>query len=168
MIESRLANKINIAEYGKLLADIKAKIQSSQIKASISVNKTMLALYWYIGERIIEKQAAAKWGDFFIEKLALDLRREFPEIKGFSRRNVFYIKQWVQFYTAKGRLVQQAVALIKKVQQLVGQIPWGHNVLIISKAKSLEEAAFYIKATITHNWSRSVLGMHIEADAISP
>ena len=64
-------------------------------------------------------------------------------MKGFSRRNLFYMKQWVLFYTGKGQLVQQPVALIKKVQQLAGQILWGHNVLVISKVKSIAEAEFY-------------------------
>lgn len=155
---------LDLAEYGRLLASIKSKIRSAQIRASVSVNRTLLALYWDIGEMIIKKQAESRWGDFLIEKLAIDLRGEFPDMKGFSRRNLFYIKQWVTFYTDKGRLVQQPVALIDKVQQLVGQIPWGHNVLLISKVKSLQEADFYLKETITNNWSRSVLAMHIEAD----
>lgn len=158
------SKNIDLAEYGKLLAAIKAKIRSAQIKASVSVNKTLLALYWDIGEMIIKKQSEAKWGDFFIEKLALDLRGDFPAMKGFSRRNLFYIKQWVLFYAGHDKLVQQPVALIKKVQQLVGLIPWGHNIILISKVKSLEEAEYYLKETITHNWSRSVLAMHVETD----
>jgi predicted nuclease of restriction endonuclease-like (RecB) superfamily len=158
---------IDLAEYGKLLASIKLKIRSAQIKASINVNKTVLSLYWDIGEMIIKKQIEAKWGDFLIEKLAGDLHGDFPNMKGFSRRNLFYMKKWVLFYTDKGQLVQQPVALIKKVQQLVGQIPWGHNLVVISKVKSLEEAEFYLKETITHNWSRNVLTMHIEADDFS-
>ena len=158
------SKNIDPAEYGKLLASIKSKIRSSQIKASISVNKAVLSLYWDIGEMIIKKQIEAKWGDFLIEKLAIDLHGDFPNMKGFSRRNLFYMKQWVLFYTGKGQLVQQPVALIKKVQQLAGQIPWGHNVLVISKVKSIAEAEFYLKETITHNWSRSVLAIHIEAD----
>jgi len=159
-----ISKNIDLAEYGRLLSSIKSKIRSAQIKASISVNKTLLALYWDIGEMIIEKQTEAKWGDFFIEKLAIDLRGEFPTMKGFSRSNLFSMRQWVRFYSGIGSKVQQPVAHIKKVQQLVGQIPWGHNVLVISKVKSLEEAEFYLKETITHNWSRSVLAIHIEAN----
>ena len=155
---------IDLAEYGKLLASIKSKIRSAQIKASISVNKAVLSLYWDIGEMIIKKQTEAKWGDFLIEKLAIDLRGEFPNMKGFSRSNLFYIRQWVRFYSGIGLKAQQPIALIKKVQQLVGQIPWGHNVLVVSKVKSLEEAEFYLKGTISHNWSRSVLAIHIESD----
>jgi predicted nuclease of restriction endonuclease-like (RecB) superfamily len=158
------SKNIDLAEYGKLLASIKSKIRSSQIKASISVNKAVLSLYWDIGEMIIKKQVEAKWGDFLIEKLAIDLRGEFPNMQGFSRSNLFYIRQWVRFYSGIGSRVPQPVAQIKKVQQLVGQIPWGHNLLVISKVKSLEEAEFYLKETITHNWSRSVLAIHIEAD----
>ncbi len=158
------SKKIDRAEYGRFLAEIKTKVQSARIKAAVIVNKTLLALYWDIGELIIKKQVESKWGDFLIEKLAQDLRREFPKMKGFSRRNLFYIKQWVNFYTEQNQLVQQPVALIKKVQQFIGQIPWGHNILIISKVKSFAEAEFYLKSTIAHNWSRSVLAMHIELD----
>jgi predicted nuclease of restriction endonuclease-like (RecB) superfamily len=86
-------NKIDLAEYGRLLASIKSKIRSAQIKASVIVNKTLLALYWDIGEMIIEKQTEAKWGDFLIEKLAIDLRGEFPNMKGFSRINLFSMRQ---------------------------------------------------------------------------
>jgi predicted nuclease of restriction endonuclease-like (RecB) superfamily len=135
------SKNIDLAEYGRLLASIKSKIRSAQIKASISVNKAVLSLYWDIGEMIIKKQVEAKWGDFLVEKLAIDLRGEFPNMKGFSRRNLFYMKQWVQFYTGKTRLVQQPVALIRKFQQLVGQIPWGHNVLVLTKVKSLPACA---------------------------
>lgn len=156
--------KINKTEYSKFFAEIKSKVQSAQIKAAVSVNKTLLALYWDIGGLIIKKQTESRWGDFLIEKLAQDLRRECPNMKGFSRRNLFYIKQWVKFYTEQEQLVQQPVALIRKLQQLVGQIPWGHNILIISNVKSLEEAEFYLKSTIAHNWSRNVLAMHIELD----
>jgi predicted nuclease of restriction endonuclease-like (RecB) superfamily len=149
-----MASKIiDLAEYGRLLASIKSKIRSAQIKAAISVNKALLSLYWDIGELIIKKQTEAKWGDFLIEKLAVDLHGDFPNMKGFSRRNLFYMKQWVLFCTGKSQLVQQPVALIKNIRQLVGQIPWGHNVLLLSKIKSLEEAEFYLKETITHNWS---------------
>jgi predicted nuclease of restriction endonuclease-like (RecB) superfamily len=158
------SKNIDLAEYGHLLASIKTKIRSSQIKASVSVNKVLLGLYWDIGETIIKKQLEGKWGDFLIEKLAIDLRSEFPDMKGFSRSNLFSMRQWVRFYSGIGSKTQQPIAQIKKVQQLVGQIPWGHNVLVISKVKSLEEADFYLKETITHNWSRSVLAIHIEAD----
>lgn len=135
------SKNIDLAEYGRLLASIKFKIRSAQVKASINVNKAVLSLYWDIGEMIIKKQTEAKWGDFLIEKLAIDLCGEFPNMKGFSRRNLFYMKQWVQFYTGKTRLVQQPVALIRKFQQLVGQIPWGHNVLVLTKVKSLPACA---------------------------
>jgi predicted nuclease of restriction endonuclease-like (RecB) superfamily len=126
---------INLAEYGRLLASIKSKIRTAQIKASVIVNKTLLALYWDIGKMIIEKQTEAKWGDFFIEKLSVDLRGEFPNMKGFSRSNLFSMRQWVRFYSGIGLKTQQPIAQIKKVQQLVGQIPRGHNVLVISKVK---------------------------------
>src|SRR3989344_7123615 len=123
------------SEYLSLLAEIKNKVKSAQIKAAISVNRELLKLYWDIGKTIAEKQSRGKWGDSIVDALAEDLRKEFPEMKGFSRANLFNIRQWYLFYSA----------MDEKVQQLVGQLPWGHNMVIINKAKESGEAIFYVK-----------------------
>lgn len=138
--------------YMAILREIKEKIQHAQIKATLSVNKELISLYWEIGKIINEKQKQSRYGDSIVELLAGDLIREFPNMKGFSRTNLFNIRQWHSFY-AKGD---------EKVQQLVGQLPWGHNVIIVNRIKDHSEAAFYLHETIKHNWSRNTLTHQIE------
>lgn len=154
MVKSRL---ILDKAYKIWLSDIKARVRNAQIKAAVSVNTQLLELYWSIGADIVAKQKKAKWGDGLIDQLSQDLSTEFPAMKGFSRRNMMYIQKWYLFYAGKkNNLVQQLVALIV-------QIPWGHNIVIISQCKNLDEALYYVKKTILHNWSRSLLTHQIES-----
>lgn len=172
--------------YKSWLSEIKQQIQQAQLKASIVVNKELLSLYWLIGKEICEKEINSNWGDGLIDQLSIDLLKAFPEIKGFSRTNLFYIKKWYVFYTQstvqntistslkrkpiKDIIVPQAVGQLskkvlqnEKVPQLVGQIPWGHHREIISKVKTVNEALFYITETVKNNWSRSVLVAQINS-----
>jgi predicted nuclease of restriction endonuclease-like (RecB) superfamily len=168
------SNKIIISEYKEWLSQIKQKFQSSQIKASIQVNSTLLEFYWNLGNEIVEKQKNSTWGSGFLERLSNDLSSEFPDIKGFSYRNVKYIRQWFLFW-------QQAVSKIENLngKQLVAQfddekrkqvvaqilmIPWGHNIAIIQKCKTIEEALYYVKNTIKNGISRNVLIHQIETN----
>ncbi len=144
-------------EYINWVNELKNLIQKTQVKASISVNRELLGLYWNIGKSISEKVENANWGSSVVEELSKDLKTEFPNQKGFSRSNLFSMKKWFEFYS-KSKIE------IEKIQQLVGQIPWGHNVVIISKSKSIEEAIFYSSKTIENNWSRSVLLHQIELE----
>jgi len=139
-------------DYSAFIRDIKSKIQASQIKAAVSVNRELLQLYWEIAELIVEKQKNATWGDGFLAQMAKDLQEEFPDMKGFSKRNLELMRQWYTYW--------ETAPLIAK--QLATQIPWWHNVILISKVKNTEEALFYIQNTIKHNWSRSVLTHQIE------
>src|SRR3989344_624168 len=102
-------------EYLQLLQDIKVIVRSAQIKAAISVNKELLGLYWDLGKMIAERQAKSKWGASVVDLLASDLREEFSEMKGFSRANLFNIRQRYLYYSKRD----------EKVQQLVRQLPWG-------------------------------------------
>ena len=140
--------------YLALLSEIKSKVKAAHIKAAVSINKELISLYWEIGKIITKKQKEGKYGDSIVEMLAIDLSREFPTMKGFSRTNLFNIRQWHLFYAEA----------VPKVQQLVGQLPWGHNVLIINKIKDINEAIFYLSEAIENNWSRNVLAHHIELD----
>ncbi len=152
-------------EYKSWVKGVKEKIRSVQIRAALNVNTEMLSFYWELGSDIVEKQKTAKWGDGFLAKLSNDLMNEFPGIKGFSLRNIKYIRQWFLFYSTQDLIGQQAVAQI--VQQVVAQlsgIPWGHNITIISKCKNVDEAIFYVQATAKNNWSRSVLTHQIEGN----
>lgn len=105
----------------------------------------------------------------------MDLLGDFPQIKGFSRRNLFYIRKWVRFWSQPNAIVQQAAAqspaivqqpaaqLLEPAPLLVSQIPWGHNMLLLDKCKSPAEALFYVQKTIQNNWSRAVLTHQIES-----
>ena len=125
-------------DYADFLLSIKERIRKSQYEALKTVNRELLGLYWDIGQKIVEKQKESNWGDSVVEMLAADLARTFPSMTGFSKYNVFRMRQWYLFY-------RQADA---KVAQAVLQIPWGHNVAIMSKASDHEEAEFYVSKTL--------------------
>jgi predicted nuclease of restriction endonuclease-like (RecB) superfamily len=107
--------------------NLKWQIHGSQIKAALSVNSEMIMLYWDLGRQIVEKQEYAKWGSGFIEQLSKDLKAEFPEMKGFSFRNILFMKQWYLFYSRDSSIVKQVVSQLqctenqdnKKVAQVV-------------------------------------------------
>lgn len=126
-----------------------------------------------MGREITEKQTIKNWGNAVIEQLSNDLHSAFPDIKGFSRSNLFNVRSWYLFYSEHISKMQQLVApntlpatidSVEKIQQFVGQIPWGHNILIITKIKNIDEAIFYINETLLNGWSRSVLGMQIDTN----
>lgn len=140
-------------DYLSLITSLKSRIHVAQTKAALAVNTQLIELYWDIGKLITEKQQASGWGDAVIEQLAKDLTRELGGLKGFSRRNLYRMKQFYSFYVGQGEFVPQAVA----------QIPWGHNDLIIQKIKEHDKALWYVHKAIEHGWSRNVLGIQIES-----
>ncbi len=146
------SEKINISEYYEWINKIKAKIHSTRAKVILSANSELLNLYWEIGKEIVEKQTKADWGSKIIEKIAIDLKHEFPDIKGFSRRNIYAMRQWYLLYSQRFEFVPQVVA----------QIPWGQNRLIITKIKDIDEALFYAQETLKNSWSRDILEIQIE------
>jgi len=175
--------------YKQLLATIKQQVRSAQSKAALAVNSSLIQLYWNMGKMIANNQALFEGRNNYVEQLAKDLRAEFPEMKGFSRSNLFYIRKFYQFYanTSVQQLVglneaasdsismQQPVALNNEnsIQQPVGlnfdllAVPWGHHVVLLGKVKSVDEALFYLQQTIENNWSRAVLTLQIEQDLFS-
>ena len=157
---------ISNKDYYNWLKDLKVKIRTNQLKAILAVNATLINFYWEIGKMISEKEKV--WGSKLIEQVSKDLKEEFPDLIGFSTRNLKYCKYFYDFYSAQ--IGQQAVAQFERddyqdiaiVQQLVAQIPWGHNIVIFTKSKVFEEAFFYLNKTIENQWSRSVLEIQIE------
>ncbi len=141
-------------EYIEWFHSLKNKIGKAQIKAAISVNSELIKLYWDLGEELFEKQEKQGWGNSIVENISKDLKNEFPNMTGFSRRNLFYMKSFYTFYKSD----------FEKVQQLVAQIPWGHNIKIISKSQNIEEAVFYLKETLKNSWSRDILDMQIKSN----
>ena len=146
---------INSRSYSKWLNELKAKVRSAQLKAAVSVNTALLEFYWGLGADIVEKQKAAKWGSGFLNRLSRDLMSEFPDMKGFSKRNLEQIRKWYLFYSEDLKFAKQPAT------QLF-HIPWWHNVIIASKCKTVDEAIFYVLETVKNNWSRSVLTHQIE------
>jgi predicted nuclease of restriction endonuclease-like (RecB) superfamily len=141
-------------KYLQLLQNLKEEVKKAQVKAVLSVNTEMLSLYWEIGKQITETLGQSSWGESFLVKLSQDMVQSFPNLKGFSKTNLYNINKWYNFYCSAGI----------NFQQLVGKLPWGHNVLIITKVKNIEEAKWYIEKTIENGWSRNVLTVQIESN----
>lgn len=140
--------------YASLLTDLKARVRAAQVRAALSVNRELILLYWHIGQQILRSQKAQGWGAKVVERLAKDLKAEFPEMGGFSRSNVMHMRQFAEAYGG------EAI-----VQQLVGQLPWGTNLLLLRKVKDSESRLWYARKTLEHGWSRPVLTIQIETRA---
>ena len=138
--------------YEDFLRDLKQRIRTAQVRAALAVNRELVLLYWQIGRDILERQDRAGWGAKIIESLASDLHHEFPELKGFSPRNLKYMRALAEAYPEPA-FVQQAVA----------QIPWGHNVRILDGTEGRAEREWYIRQTVQNGWSRNVLVLQIES-----
>ena len=137
--------------YADWLADLKTRIHSAQQRATLAVNRELVQLYWQIGCDILARQAQQGWGAKVIERLAHDLRNAFPDMKGFSRANLMYMRAFAEAWPDE-----------QIVQQAVGHLPWGHNLVLLSKLKNREERLAYAHKTIENGWSRNVLVMQIE------
>jgi predicted nuclease of restriction endonuclease-like (RecB) superfamily len=140
------------AGYAELLESLKVRIRQAQLRAALSVNRELVLLYWHIGKQILQRQQQEGWGAKVIDHLALDLGREFPDMKGFSPRNLKYMRAFAQAWPDE-----------QIVQQLVAQIPWGHNVRLLDYVKDPAERLWYVQQTIEHGWSRNVLVHQIES-----
>lgn len=138
--------------YIAFLRGLKDRIRQAQVKAAIAVNTELVLLYWQIGRDILERQAQQGWGAKVIDRLAKDLKREFPQMSGFSSRNLKYMRAFAEAYPEE-----------QIVQQVVAQIPWGHNVRILDYVKDPQERLWYVRETVANGWSRAVLEMQIES-----
>lgn len=137
--------------YADWLADLKTRIHTAQQRAALAVNRELVLLYWQIGQDILARQAAQGWGAKVIERLSQDLRSAFPEMKGFSRANLMYMRAFAAAWPDE-----------QIVQQAVGQLPWGHNLVLLSQLKDPAQRLAYAESAIQHGWSRNVLNIHIE------
>lgn len=147
---------IQSTDYRAWLGALKTRFHQVQLKAAVAVNTELLQFYWELGADIVTKQAAHAWGSGFLEKLSQDLMQEFPEVRGFSKRNLEQIRRWYRYWSKDAAIAKQAVA------QLVA-IPWGHNLVIITKCHNRTEALYYVQQTQAHGWSRAVLTHQIES-----
>ena len=124
-------------DYTTFLNDLKTRIRASRTNAALSVNRELVLLYWNIGQRILEQQQRQGWGAKVVQQLAADLRLEFSDMHGLSKRNLMYMWAFAEAYPDESI-----------VQQLVAQLPWGHNVRLLDKLDSLESREWYIRACI--------------------
>jgi predicted nuclease of restriction endonuclease-like (RecB) superfamily len=138
--------------YDAFLKDLKERIRTAQLKAALAVNRDLVLLYWQIGQDILAQQQQHGWGAKVIDRLAADLHHAFPDVRGFSPRNLKYMRAFALAWP------DQAI-----VQQLVAQIPWGHNVRLLDAVKTAEAREWYARQVIENGWSRTILEMQIEA-----
>jgi predicted nuclease of restriction endonuclease-like (RecB) superfamily len=141
----------NLPDYSRLLGDVKQRIRAAQYEALKAFNKELIGLYWDIGRLICDRQQTARWGNSIVEQLAKDIQTEFPGISGFSARNVWNMRS---FYVAYSQS--------KKLQPLVAEIGWTHNLVILEKCKDDLEREFYIRMTRKFGWTKNVLIHQIE------
>ena len=137
--------------YADWLADLKGRIHSAQQRAALAVNRELVGLYWQIGRDILARQAEQGWGAKVIERLAQDLRTAFPEIKGFSPRNLKYMRAFAEAWPDA-----------EFVQAVLAQLPWYHQLALLDKLTDPEDRRWYAAKAIEHGWSRNVLVMQIE------
>lgn len=141
-----------LADYDDFLRGLKERIRIAQVRAALAVNQELVLLYWEIGGEILSRQQQQGWGAKVIDRLAKDLRKEFPDIKGFSPRNLKYMRAFAETYPDQ-----------QIVQQVVAQIPWGHSCTLLDKVKDPTQRLWYIQKTLEHGWSRAVLVHQIES-----
>lgn len=141
--------------YQVWLNQLKLDIRAAQQRSVLAVNQELIKLYWRIGKDILQRQQDQGWGAKVIEQLATDLRQSFPELKGFSRTNLLYMRSFAENWSD---FDQNLI-----VQQAVGQIPWGHNLVLLTKLNDSQTRLDYARLCIEHGWSRNVLQHQIES-----
>jgi predicted nuclease of restriction endonuclease-like (RecB) superfamily len=149
--------------YAAFLSDLKERIRNAQIKAALSVNRELLALYWHIGKGIVERQQTEGWGTAVIDRLGKDLQAAFPGISGFSRPNVYRMRAFFLAHAGPGQVVSQAARQSDdSPPEPMASLPWFHNVVLIEKIKNRIERLWYARKCLEHGWSRPVLDYHID------
>lgn len=141
------------AGYNAFIEDLKNRIRSARLKAAFAVNSELILLYWDIGRGILARQGREGWGAKVVDRMARDLRKSFPEMRGFSPRNLKYMRAFAETYPKRSF-----------VQQLVAQLPWGHNIILMEQVKQLRLREWYARKAIEHGWSRNVLVHQIELE----
>jgi predicted nuclease of restriction endonuclease-like (RecB) superfamily len=132
------------AGYAERLAELKSAITASRHRAVVAVNTELVQLYRKLGRDILERQAKLGWGAKIIDRLAHDLRVAFPEMRGFSRANLMYMRAFAEAWPDA-----------EIVQQLVGQLSWGANLVLLTQLKAPAERRFYAERALAHGWSRN-------------
>lgn len=149
-----LANELP-ADYAELLGSLKQRIATERLRVVLASNSAMVMMYWEIGQRILEKQTVQGWGARVIDRLSSDLREAFPEMKGFSPRNIKYMRAFAAAWPDR-----------EIVQQVIAQLSWGHNIALLEKLSTSDDRLWYAGKTVEHGWSRNILAIQIEGRAM--
>jgi len=139
--------------YKDFLQGIKERLRTAQMRAALAANKELIKFYWELGSELIEKQKAYNWGDHFLDQISHDIKKAFPKMQGFSKRNLQRMRQFAQLYPN-----------LQIAPQAVAQLPWGHISFLIHKIKDNKIRDWYAQQTIQYGWSRSVLSMQVESE----
>jgi predicted nuclease of restriction endonuclease-like (RecB) superfamily len=150
-VPKAIMQQLGAQSYARFLASIKERIRTAQVKAALAANAELVLHYWEIGRAILANQARQGWGAKVIDRLAADLQREFPTLRGYSVRNLKYMRAFAEAWPDR-----------QIVHQLGAQIPWKHNCVLLDGVKDAGARAFYIRNTIEHGWARSVLVHQID------
>ncbi len=149
----KVDEKSELTDYVEFFSELKIEIKQAQIRAAVSLNKEVISMYWKIGRSILDRQKKLGWGAKVIDRLSKDLRKEFPEMKGFSQRNLKYMRSFAENWQDE-----------QIVQQVLHNLPWGHICILLDKIFDKNEREWYVRQTIENSWSRNVLVMRIETN----
>jgi predicted nuclease of restriction endonuclease-like (RecB) superfamily len=142
--------------YATMLTALKQRIRQERLRVVLASNAVMVLLYWDIGQSVLNKQTAEGWGARVIDRLSADLRQAFPDMKGFSPRNLKYMRSFAATWADRSI-----------VQELLAQLTWYHNIALLEKLPNSEQRLWYARKTLEHGWSRNILAVQIEVQAIS-
>jgi predicted nuclease of restriction endonuclease-like (RecB) superfamily len=141
------------AEYAAVLSELKKRIQSERLRVTLAANSAMVLLYWDIGKVILDRQDRQGWGAKVIDRLSYDLKNAFPDMSGFSPRNLKYMRKFAEAWPER-----------EIVQRCVAQIPWRSNLALLDKLEDHQTRLWYAYNTIENGWSREILAMQIESN----
>lgn len=177
-------------DYHAILNQIKEDVRSSRARAAVAVNRELVGLYWRLGQTIVEQQKQAQWGTKVVERLAADLKSTFSDMRGFSPANLWAMRQFYLSWSDMGREFSDVIDKLDRLPrlpeppqgmpslsdgergdedgtailyQLVRELPWGHNRLIINKIKDPAVRLWYLQKSLIHGWSRNVLALQIDS-----
>jgi predicted nuclease of restriction endonuclease-like (RecB) superfamily len=163
---SREGQKAGRSNFAALLADVKGRIQSAQTRAVLAVNSELVRLYWDIGRIIDDRQASEGWGAAVVPRLAMELKNELPDLKGFSERNIKLMLAFYREYPDTGRSPEKVQPPVAQMHSAAfWAVPWAHHVIIVQKVKDLATRRWYMEQALANGWTRNVLALQIGARA---
>lgn len=151
------------ANYPTLLAEIKERVRSAQVRAHLAASREMILACWQIGRAIVLRQNTEGWGKAVIERLANDIQREFPGVEGFSANNIWRMRAFYLAYAGDAQKLAQPVQELAAPPEVLLSLPWGHNIILVQKLKTTVYRLWYAAKAVENGWSRDVLALQIDS-----